>query len=111
MVWTLPVHALVCSAQLGLSTDGQPLSAELQGPGTTSQRVRGEFVFCWQIGQIWEGLHCTPSRSSRFSTSVDCLPLLGMESGAGWTFSVTQQSGSCTPEIVLAHLHIGLPYL
>lgn len=32
----LPVHVLVCSAQLGLSSGGQPSSAELQAPGTTA---------------------------------------------------------------------------
>lgn len=42
VVWTLPVDALVCSAQLRLSSDGQPLSAELQAPGTTAPGQVGE---------------------------------------------------------------------
>lgn len=37
-------HALVCSAQLGLGSDGQPSSAELQAPGTAAP---GKSVSPW----------------------------------------------------------------
>lgn len=66
------MHALVCSAQLGLSGDGQPSSAELQAPGTAAPGQVSESMGSLSSGdsQGRFGKNHTPSRCPHFSTSI-----------------------------------------
>lgn len=94
-------------------SDGQPSSAELLAPGTTTPG---------QVSQFMESLS-SGDRQCRFGKDhTACCPGLTFppasttcycweQSGAGRTFSLIQQCGSCTPEIALDHLYIDLPYL
>lgn len=106
----LPVQVKVCSAQVGL-----------RAMGTLKCRAAGSWHLCpWGVcllaadraGLGRTTLHTAQVLwSSHLPTSVHPLLLLVVQSGAEWTLSLTQQSGSYAHEVALDDLDIALPHL